>query len=61
MSNRKTKNRNRDIRNKYGSVTLKELADKGLVPKNFHLFDYVEMKEYQKKFQTDWWKRMSIP
>ena len=35
MSNRKTKNRNRDIRNKYGSVTLKELEDKGLVPRTF--------------------------
>ena len=61
MSNRKTKKRNRDIRNKYGSVTLKELADKGLVPKYLHLFDHVEMEEYHKQFRTDWWKRMSTP
>ena len=34
---------------------------KELVPKNFHLFDRVDMKEYQLKHKTNWWKRMSEP
>ena len=44
----KKKKANKAIRNKY-TTTLKELEDEGLVPKDFHLFDHVEMKEYQAK------------
>jgi hypothetical protein len=46
----KKKKQNKKIRDKYGSVTLKELEESGQVPKNFHLFDSIEMKEYQSKF-----------
>lgn len=46
----KKKKQNKKIREKYGSVTLKELEDKGLVPENFHLFDSIEMKEYQSQY-----------
>ena len=35
------------------------LEDEGLIPKNFHLFDRVDMKEYQLKHKTNWWKKMS--
>lgn len=44
----KKKKANKAIRNKY-TTTLKELEDEGLVPKDFHLFDRVEMKEWQAK------------
>jgi len=46
----KKKKANKAIRNKYGSKTLKELETEGLVPENFHLFDSIEMEEYNKKF-----------
>ena len=59
MSSRKRRNETKKIRDSYPTVTLKELEDEGLVPKNFHLFDRVDMKEYQLKNKTDWWKRMS--
>ena len=59
MSSRKRRNETKKIRDSYPTVTLKELEDEGLVPKNFHLFDRVDMKEYQLKHKTDWWKRMS--
>jgi len=58
MSSKSTRRRNKEIRNKNGSITLEELENTGQVPKNFHLFDSIDMKEYQKQFQTDWWKRM---
>jgi len=45
----KKKKANKKIRNRYGSVTLKELEDSGQVPKDFHLFDAVDMKEWQSK------------
>ena len=45
----KKKKENRKTRNKHGSITLKELEDQGQVPKDFHLFDGVEMKEWQAK------------
>ena len=45
----KKKKENRKIRDKHGSVTLQELEDQGQVPKDFHLFDRVEMKEWQAK------------
>ena len=45
----KKKKENRKTRNKHGSITLKELEDQGQVPKDFHLFDVVEMKEWQAK------------
>jgi hypothetical protein len=55
----KKKKQNRKIRERFGTVTLKELEEKGLVPRNFHLFDNVDMKEYQLKHKTDYWIRMS--
>jgi hypothetical protein len=45
----KKKKENRKIRDKHGSITLQELEDQGLVPKDFHLFDRVEIKEWQAK------------
>ena len=44
----KKKKANKKIRDKY-TTTLKELEDEGVVPKDFHLFDGVEMKEWQAK------------
>ncbi|MDB4104770.1 hypothetical protein N9545_04520 [Salibacteraceae bacterium] len=59
MSSHKRRREIRKIRDSYPTVTLKELEDEGLIPKNFHLFDRVDMKEYQLKHKTDWWKKMS--
>ena len=59
MSSRKRRKETKKIRNSYPTKTLKELEDEGVVPKNFHLFDRVDMKEYQLKTKTDWWKKMS--
>ena len=59
MSSRKRRGEIRKIRDSYPTVTLKELEDEGLVPKNFYLFDRVDMKEYHLKHKTDWWKKMS--
>jgi hypothetical protein len=42
------KKRNKAIRDKY-SMTAKEAEDLGLIPKDFHLFDSIDMKEYQAK------------
>ena len=42
------KKRNKAIRDKY-SMTAKEAEDQGLIPKDFHLFDSIDMKEYQAK------------
>ena len=44
----KKKKANKEIREKY-TTTLKEMEEQGLVPKDFHLFDGVEMKEWQAK------------
>jgi len=61
MSSRKRRKQTKKIRDSYPTKTLKELEDEGLVPKNFHLFDRVDMKEYQLQTKTDWWSRMSKP
>ena len=45
----KKKKANKKIRDKY-SMTAKEAEDQGLIPKDFHLFDSIEMKEYQSQF-----------
>jgi hypothetical protein len=58
MSSKIRRNQTKKIRDSYPTKTLKELEDEGLVPKNFHLFDRVDMKEYQLKHKTDWWKKM---
>ena len=55
----KKKKQNRKIRDSYGTITLKELGEKGLVPKNFHLFDSIDINEYILNNKTNWWKRMS--
>ena len=59
MSSRKRRKETRRVRDSYPTVTLKELEDEGVVPKNFHLFERVDMKEYQLINKTNWWKRMS--
>ena len=59
MSSKRRRNETKKIRDSYPTKTLKELEDEGLVPKNFHIFDRVDMKEYHLKHKTDWWKRMS--
>ncbi len=43
----------------YSKITLKELEDQGRVPKYFHLYDHIDMKEEHLKNKTDWWKKMS--
>jgi hypothetical protein len=55
----KKKKQNKRIRDSYGTITLKELEEKGLVHKNFQLFDSVDMNEYILNNKTNWWKRMS--
>ena len=45
----KKKKQNKKIRDSYPTKTLKELSDEGRVPEYFHLFDHVEMKEWQAK------------
>ncbi len=55
----KKKKQNKRIRDSYGTITLKELEEKSLVPKNFHLFDSVDMNEYILNNKTNWWNRMS--
>ena len=37
----------------------KTLEEQGLIPENFHLYDRVDMKEYQQRSKTDWWKKKS--
>ena len=59
MSSRKRRRETKQLRDSYLTITLKEIEDEGLVTKNFHLFDRVDMKEYQLKHKTHWWKRMS--
>ena len=59
MSSKRRRKETKKIRDSYPTITLKELEDEGLVPKNFHLFDRVDMKEYQLKHKTHWWKRMN--
>ena len=58
MSSRKRRRETKQLRDSHPTKTLKELEDEGVVPKNFHLFDRVDMKEYHLKHKTDWWKRM---
>lgn len=59
MSSKQRRNETKKIRDSYPTKTLKELEDEGVVPKNFHLFDRIDMKEYQLQTKTDWWKKMS--
>jgi len=55
----KKKKQNKKIRDKY-SMTAKEAEDQGLIPKDFHLFDSVDMKEYQAQFDgyKEWERRI---
>ena len=53
MSSKRRRNETKKIRDPYPTKTLKELEDEGLIPKNFHLFDRVDMKEYHLKYKTD--------
>jgi len=55
----KRRRETKKIRDSYPTTTLKELEDEGVIPKNFHLFDRIDMKEYQLQTKTDWWKKMS--
>ena len=43
------KKENKKIRDSYPSSTLIELEESGLLPKNYHLFDHIDMKEYRSK------------
>jgi len=45
----KKKKENKKIRDK-NTTTLKEMEEKGIVPENFHLYDSVDMKEYNGQF-----------
>lgn len=59
MSSKRRRKETKKIRDSYPTKTLKELEDEGLIPKNFHLFDRVDMKEYNLKHKTNWWSRIS--
>jgi hypothetical protein len=39
MSSKRRSKETKKIRDSYPTITLKELEDEGLVPKNFHLFE----------------------
>jgi hypothetical protein len=58
MSSRKRRKETKQLRDSQPTITLKELEDKWLVPENYHLFDRVDMKEYQLQTKTYWWKKM---
>jgi hypothetical protein len=47
MSSKIRRRETKQLRDSYPTITLKELEDEGLVPKNFHLSDSIDMKEYQ--------------
>ena len=59
MSSKRRRKETKQLRDSYPTVTLKELEEKGEVPKYFHLSDWVDMKEYQLENKTDWWKKLS--
>ena len=59
MNSKIRRRETKQLRDSYPTISLKELEDEGLVPMNFHLFDRVDMKEYQLKHKTNWWKKMS--
>ena len=56
----KKKKENKKIRDK-NTMTLKEMEEQGIVPENFHLYDSVEMKEYNSKFTgfKEWSKKQT--
>jgi len=59
-----SKKRNKLTKKKLKNIktyTLDELYKSGDLPNNFHLSDRIDMKEYHKKHQNDWWLRMSKP
>lgn len=49
MSNRKRRAYTKKLKEKIGSVTMKELEEQGEIPRHFHLFSLGEMKEYNRK------------
>ena len=52
------KKENEKIRKKY-QVTGEQLIKEGKINPNYHLQDWVDIKEEQLKTKTDWWERMS--
>ena len=58
MSSKRRRRETKQLRDSHPTITLKELEDEGVVPKNFHLFDRVDMKEYQLQTKTDWWSKL---
>jgi len=58
MSSKPRRKETKQLKDSIPTITLKELEDKWLVPENYHLFDRVDMKEYQLQTKTDWWKKM---
>jgi len=54
----KRRRETKQLRDSYPTKTLKELEDEGVVPKNFHLSDSIDMKEYQLNHKTDWWSKL---
>tara|TARA_B110000483_G_scaffold211959_1_gene260011 strand:+ start:588 stop:776 length:189 start_codon:yes stop_codon:yes gene_type:complete len=58
MSSKRRRNQIKQLRDSYPTITLKELEEKGLVTKNYHLSDSIDMKEESLLTKTDWWKRM---
>jgi len=41
------------------TISLHQAYEEKLLPDNFHLADSIDMKQYHKKHQNDWWIRMS--
>ncbi len=59
MSSKKRKIETREIRDSHPTFTLKELEKKGLIPKNYHLFDgnYIGGLTSPKE-PSEWWNRI---
>lgn len=58
MSSRNRRKQINNLRNSFPTITVDELMKKGILPKGFHLFDHIEMKEFHLQYKTDWWSRM---
>jgi hypothetical protein len=50
--------KNKKQKNSIPDTTLQELESEGLISKNIHLSDSIDMKEYHSKYKTNWWKKM---
>lgn len=47
-----------DSKMSWEALDLVDELDYNVIPENIHLFDSIDMKEWRKKYKTDWWSRM---